>query len=339
MKLSICLICLAMCFVIFGFGLRSKTITESDNLNQSVAIPIPVEREPNKYLYPKTSGEIDLGQTDPKPATKHVVLGDLPAKVDAMTYVLRCLNQTTLRTFESAPKFGIGRANLGPRIATPAKPEAEHAPLPAQDHDWPPRTLDDKFAGKYTPYGKSWMWFKEMRGLTSRGFVYRIRDSETPWRDDLDEDERHRMYEDLEYAGFFVVSLPSDEDPKRFLRRVGSLRGSALVNQRERLWDVERLQLVSLLKNDPPAVYETRRIMVASDEDELPKRSLDEIETKSLNELRAGTDCVIAWDTDHERIQMLGAIRAKSDCLKCHAVEQGELLGAFTYWITRIKQP
>ena len=117
MKLSICLICLAMCFVIFGFGLRSKTITESDNLNQSVAIPIPVEREPNKYLYPKTSGEIDLGQTDPKPATKHVVLGDLPAKVDAMTYVLRCLNQTTLRTFESAPKFGIGRANLGPRIA------------------------------------------------------------------------------------------------------------------------------------------------------------------------------------------------------------------------------
>jgi hypothetical protein len=68
----------------------------------------------------------------------------------------------------------------------------------------------------------------------------------------------------------------------------------------------------------------------------MPTRTLDLIETESLEKLRAGTERVIAWNQEDHRLQMLGAIRAKDRCLKCHDVPRGELLGAFTFWIEEL---
>jgi hypothetical protein len=343
------LIGIAACGVMIAsrgsFETRIRNTNETEENNQSKASHAAEsqfessEQSSIDYLYPKTSGEIDLEPTLSLSTPTLITIGELPFKVRALLNVLQHLEETTLRTFESAPKFGMGRAPLRPpEVVFERKPEVEHSPLPDHDHFRPSRTLDYELHGKYSAYDESWMWFEQMRGLTSRGFVYRIRDRDNSRRrDDLSQEDELRRYFELERSGFFVVSLPVQEEPKSFFRRVGSLRGSAIVDERERLWEVEKLQLVSLLKHDPPAIYENRRVMSNSEREDMLTRSLDQIESTSLNELRGKTDCVIAWNAEHDRIQMLGAIRAKAKCIKCHEVEEGHLLGAFTYWISEVK--
>ncbi len=40
-------------------------------------------------------------------------------------------------------------------------------------------------------------------------------------------------------------------------------------------------------------------------------------------------------ETAANTVQMLGALRAARQCTKCHQVERGELLGAFSYNLVR----
>jgi hypothetical protein len=48
-----------------------------------------------------------------------------------------------------------------------------------------------------------------------------------------------------------------------------------------------------------------------------------------LGRSRFGTGGVCGLATD--RIRMVGSVRAAKDCLDCHSVDRGHLLGAFTY--------
>jgi hypothetical protein len=61
------------------------------------------------------------------------------------------------------------------------------------------------------------------------------------------------------------------------------------------------------------------------------RRPLEEFERLGLDAVRRGEELV--W-TREAPTRMFGAIRAKVDCLHCHAkAKEGELLGAFTYYL------
>jgi hypothetical protein len=110
--------------------------------------------------------------------------------------------------------------------------------------------------------------------------------------------------------------------------------GTAL-EQHERVWLLQDRQLVGLVVAETPAVYlitpknQYDLMKPKFDGATAPKRLLDAFETEALAKLRGGDEVALrADDTD---MRMLGAIRARKDCLSCHRVEVGTLLGAFSY--------
>lgn len=101
-------------------------------------------------------------------------------------------------------------------------------------------------------------------------------------------------------------------------------------------WILTRLELVSLLKHDTPQVYESQNLPRMEDLDETSTRDLDVFETGAIDALAGGEDLIV--NESRNRIRMVGALRAVKQCLKCHAVERGDLLGAFTYEFRRDPQ-
>lgn len=248
----------------------------------------------------------------------------------------------------------------------------------------PPKHLPMLFRSKDEPYlakgiydqslvkgqpvpSEAWMWMNLMHAVTPRGFVYRVEDLQadtvkrsissgfgfggprSPRRTRWKQDQSATQHaEDLSQH---LVGIPSPAGTTQFHHHELKLNPVSPLKPRDPLWRTRALQLVSLLKNDPPAVYEDRdptnwQMELARQassrkrnpskpgfEAKMPTRALDSLEAESLEKLRAGTDRVIAWNHEHQRLQMLGAIRAKDRCLKCHDVHRGELLGAFTFWI------
>jgi hypothetical protein len=99
-------------------------------------------------------------------------------------------------------------------------------------------------------------------------------------------------------------------------------------------WEVRKVQLVSLLKHDEPMVYVTDELPRMDRLIEVPVRPLDAFEQRSLRLLEHGED-VLSESPDGNRVRVVGALRAAQQCLKCHSVDRGELLGAFSYEIAR----
>ncbi len=104
--------------------------------------------------------------------------------------------------------------------------------------------------------------------------------------------------------------------------------------QAEPLWRVCDLQLVSLLKFSRPYVYVSEFMPAMTELPDLEKRGLSSFENKALKQLYAGKD-IISEATDH-KIKLLGSLRASKDCLSCHSVDRGDLLGAFSYELVRV---
>jgi hypothetical protein len=100
------------------------------------------------------------------------------------------------------------------------------------------------------------------------------------------------------------------------------------------IWHIRRLELVSLLRHDEPRVYVAETLPQMDQLAEVPHRALNEFEASALPQLETAEDVVI--DQQPERIQMLGAVRAASNCLECHEGQRGKLLGAFSYEIIPI---
>jgi len=95
--------------------------------------------------------------------------------------------------------------------------------------------------------------------------------------------------------------------------------------------DIDRVELVSLLTDDEPSVYVLDEMATPPLARQAKRRPLDEFERLGLNAVRFGEELV--W-TREAPTRMFGAIRAKADCLHCHAnAKEGDLLGAFTYYL------
>jgi len=102
-------------------------------------------------------------------------------------------------------------------------------------------------------------------------------------------------------------------------------------------WVLRKLQLVSLLKQREPSVYVTDELPRMDRLVDIPVRPLDAFEQVALRSLEEESKEVVTDSPDANHMRMLGAIRAAKQCLKCHFVERGDLLGAFSYTLERTK--
>ena len=147
----------------------------------------------------------------------------------------------------------------------------------------------------------------------------------------------------INLTGFAFVARDA-KDPKaplkarfkphqfRHVPQVATSAGPPRDAMKER-WLVRRLELVSLLKHAEPVAYVTKHLPRMDELRKAPTRPLDSFEEKALKTLRAGK--TIVADPTVNRIQMLGAVRATRQCLDCHQVQPGEMLGAFSYELWR----
>ena len=102
---------------------------------------------------------------------------------------------------------------------------------------------------------------------------------------------------------------------------------------RDAIWLLTQLRLVSLLMHAEPAVYDSNELPNMANLGSTNTFPLDDFESRNLEKLYAGDHIQI--EPRVNEIRMLGAIRCSKTCLNCHDAKRGELLGAFTYTLTR----
>jgi hypothetical protein len=98
-------------------------------------------------------------------------------------------------------------------------------------------------------------------------------------------------------------------------------------------WRIIKLELVSLLKYPRPLVYLSQHLPRMQELRQAKTRPLNGFEKAALRALREGEDLKVRSTPDC--IRFLGSIRAGRQCLDCHQVERGDLLGAFSYQLRR----
>lgn len=118
------------------------------------------------------------------------------------------------------------------------------------------------------------------------------------------------------------------------------LAGHVAGTRRSENWELCRHELIGVLLHDTPVVYmnEDRKapMMDVRGKDH-PSRELSDFEKQSLESLRGGEDLV--FERSDNVIRLVGSLRATADCKSCHRVDDGALLGAFTYQLVRGKTP
>lgn len=245
-------------------------------------------------------------------------------------YELDALHESALKIFQDAPGFGVSRVRRIPiRKQLIDLPELVAVPLPALRES--SSTSADEVES-FVEQLPSDMLTATLEGTHVRsvaefsnplGFGYVPSYSGYP--------QWGKYRSNLEHVVGFQThgfrQLPKVVD--------GRFRQST-IDQVEKLvatWEVERLDLVSLLLNDPLAVYVSENLPNMGELRAAPKRPPSEFEDAALKRLRHG-ELLIAESSSHT-IRLLGAIRATKSCLACHDVKQGRMLGAFSYVLRR----
>lgn len=97
-------------------------------------------------------------------------------------------------------------------------------------------------------------------------------------------------------------------------------------------WRLVRLQLVGLLYEDQPVVYQLDTLPAVASHDTVDKRPLNDFESTGLQRLLDGDEIYTA--VDGHQIHMIGALRNDGECRQCHHASE-TLLGAFSYTLER----
>jgi hypothetical protein len=241
---------------------------------------------------------------------------------------LRLLHSAQVDKFMKSEGFGMSRMlKLEPSPQHLEYREPEAIPLAATSADdfieqpvatvvLPERAVLEEASGAWTPS-------QEM--LTS----FHFQDKQNfagPWSLGWVKDREH-------VAGFVAHGfgyLPELMHPEN---QIGPPAGGVPHETRPARWKVGRLELVSLLKFDEPAVYVSEALPRMKDLATAKTRALTDFEREALSALEAGEDLVTAPSTND--IYLLGAVRALKQCTECHAARRGELLGAFSYRLKR----
>jgi hypothetical protein len=101
-------------------------------------------------------------------------------------------------------------------------------------------------------------------------------------------------------------------------------------------WLMQKVELVGLLNHEKPGVYPAAGMMGRGFGGRDRLRDLDEFEQGALAELQKGEHVLMAESGGTVRV--LGAIRARQACVKCHEKPEGTLLGALSYAFEPAKQ-
>ncbi len=106
------------------------------------------------------------------------------------------------------------------------------------------------------------------------------------------------------------------------------------------IYQREQFSLVGLLNHATPMAYMTAASPHSPPiRGPLPMRAPDSFESGALARLRGGETLVTTQEPDGAW-RMLGAVRARPDCIQCHDDNrEGDLLGAFSYRLVPATPP
>jgi hypothetical protein len=124
-----------------------------------------------------------------------------------------------------------------------------------------------------------------------------------------------------------MVPMRLQFDPQQRLELPDDEESVSQAPQRARAtaWMISELELIGIAKHDQPVVF--TRIGHGTGERE---RSLNDFEGQAVAALRSGKSIVSRRSDDG--MLLIGAIRARSTCLRCHrSHREGDVLGAFRY--------
>ncbi len=150
---------------------------------------------------------------------------------------------------------------------------------------------------------------------------------DSKWPTDVDEDQLGSLLEDsvFDFANSRGFGYIRDH---RHVAGFETHRFSEVPRPKTR-WEVQTIELVSLLLHVPPEVYVSDHLPQMDAMHATPTRLLDGFERSGLETLRRGEDLFISESGDG--LRMLGAIRNAGKCIACHGGRRGDLLGAFSY--------
>lgn len=243
---------------------------------------------------------------------------------------LDALHESALKIFQDAPGFGVSRVRRIPiRKKLIDLPELVAVPLPALRES---SSTSAEEVESFVEQLPSDMPTATLEGTHVRsvaefsnplGFGYVPSTNRYPQWGKFRSNLEHVV--GFQTHGFRQLPKVADGRLSQFT--------SSEVEKAVATWEVERLDLVSLLLNDPPAVYVSENLPNMGELRAAPKRPPSEFENAALQRLRNG-EALVAKSSSHT-IRLLGAIRATESCLACHDVKQGRMLGAFSYVLRR----
>jgi hypothetical protein len=255
----------------------------------------------DRYPYESMEGRLPTPQAVPGgtpllPATAQRLSrleGEIPEHANGYReFQLRTLHERAVALFINSPGFGVARM-LHPSEAGLAA-NLSREPVPLQPGSrftsmWSPGELERLPAADEATLGRV-LEDSILDFVNPRGFGY-VKD-----RRHVTGFETHR---------FSQVPAPANR------------------------WEVQALELVSLLLHDEPEVYVSSQLPRMDRLHGVPTRPLDQFERLGLGALRQGED--IFTTQVGEGVRMLGAVRCTRRCVACHGGERGDLLGAFSY--------
>jgi len=96
----------------------------------------------------------------------------------------------------------------------------------------------------------------------------------------------------------------------------------------EGTWQLQKVELVGLIKHAKPVVYDTDKVPGMKEAKEVPTRDLDAFEKAALEDLRNGEKMKV--ERHGNEIRAMGPIFAAKRCAACHE-KTCQLLGGFSY--------
>jgi hypothetical protein len=263
--------------------------------------------------------EVAAGESSPEAAARWA---EVERKVEGTDDWLRAISlkhvhQSFVMQFINSPGFGFDRHLNTPRNSYITLPPSELIPLSSLDG-----ASGDQSESRPGPQPTSQA--DELRLAAS------VSSDQPLWR----------MHQDglINFVNALGFGYVRDRDhvagfqPHGF-GHPGRFRDTGLPPRPPERWRLRRIELVSLLKYDRPAVYLSDNLPRMEDLSDARPRPLDAFETSALPALQGGEDLMAT--TTGSTMRVLGALRAMRQCVSCHNAERGDLLGAFSYELRR----
>jgi hypothetical protein len=115
---------------------------------------------------------------------------------------------------------------------------------------------------------------------------------------------------------------------------------------------VKEMQLLGILKHDPPVAYLIGERFLMSPHQfgegfmpkpteeafkDHPSRPLTPTEQKAISAMKSDSrKDIVPLESTSNSTRIVGSIRAMTSCLECHDVQKDDLLGAFSYTLERL---